>query len=51
MAIQRIWQRHYHILTKSELTKEYIVEDLHGCYTQPKSDPEHEERLKMPKLL
>uniref|UniRef100_A0A5B6ZDX7 RING-CH-type domain-containing protein n=1 Tax=Davidia involucrata TaxID=16924 RepID=A0A5B6ZDX7_DAVIN len=51
MAIQRIWQRHYHILTKRELTKEYIVEDLHGCYTPPKLYPEHEERLKMLKLL
>lgn len=51
MAIQRIWQRHYHILTKRELTKEYIVEDLHGCYTPPKLDAEHEERLKMLKLL
>ncbi|KAF2317959.1 hypothetical protein GH714_041283 [Hevea brasiliensis] len=51
MAIQKIWQRHYHILTKRELTKEYIVEDLHGCYTPPKLDSEHEERLKMLKLL
>jgi len=51
MAIQRIWQRHYHILTKRELTKEYIVEDLHGHYTPPKLDPEHEERLKSLKLL
>lgn len=51
MAIQRIWQKHYHILTKRELTKEYIVEDLHGSYTPPKLDPEHEERLKMMKLL
>ncbi|GFS37454.1 RING/FYVE/PHD zinc finger superfamily protein [Actinidia rufa] len=51
MAIQRIWQRHYHILTKRELTKEYIVEDLHGCYSPPKLDPEHEGRLKMLKLL
>ncbi|KAG8495631.1 hypothetical protein CXB51_013413 [Gossypium anomalum] len=51
MAIQRIWQKHYHILTKMELTKEYIVEDLHGSYTPPKLDPEHEERLKMMKLL
>ncbi|XP_020687647.1 uncharacterized protein LOC110103309 isoform X2 [Dendrobium catenatum] len=51
MAIQRIWQRHYHILTKRELTKEYLVEDLRGCYTPPKMDPEHEERLKLLKLL
>ncbi|CAL5006604.1 unnamed protein product [Urochloa decumbens] len=51
MAVQRIWQRHYHILTKRELTKEYVVEDLHGNYTPPKLEPEHEERLKMLKLL
>ncbi|OVA00513.1 zinc finger protein [Macleaya cordata] len=51
MAIQRIWQRHYHILTKRELTKEYVVEDLRGSYTQPKLDAEHEERLKLLKLL
>ncbi|KAJ6816570.1 uncharacterized protein M6B38_303360 [Iris pallida] len=51
MAIQRIWQRHYHILTKRELTKEYVVEDLRGCYTSPKLDSEHEERLKLLKLL
>ncbi|XP_076909498.1 uncharacterized protein LOC143566777 [Bidens hawaiensis] len=51
MAIQRIWQRHYHILTKRELTQEYVVEDLQGCYTPPKLDPEHMERLKMLKLL
>ncbi|KAJ8750437.1 hypothetical protein K2173_015576 [Erythroxylum novogranatense] len=51
MAIQKIWQKHYHILTKRELTKEYVVEDLHGCYTPPKLDPENEERLKMLKLL
>ncbi|KAL5230498.1 hypothetical protein ABZP36_029274 [Zizania latifolia] len=51
MVVQRIWQRHYHILTKRELTKEYVVEDLHGNYTPPKLEPEHEERLKMLKLL
>ncbi|XP_038993983.1 uncharacterized protein LOC120117867 [Hibiscus syriacus] len=51
MSIQRIWQKHYHVLTKRELTKEYIVEDLHGSYTPPKLDPEHEKRLKMMKLL
>ncbi|KAL5571492.1 hypothetical protein UlMin_021089 [Ulmus minor] len=51
LAIQRIWQRHYHILIKRELTKEYIVEDIHGSYAPPKLDPEHEERLKMLKLL
>uniref|UniRef100_A0A7N0U690 RING-CH-type domain-containing protein n=1 Tax=Kalanchoe fedtschenkoi TaxID=63787 RepID=A0A7N0U690_KALFE len=51
MAIQRIGQKHYHILTKRELTKEYIVEDLHGCYTPPKLDTEHEQRLKLLKLM
>ncbi|KAG2564325.1 E3 ubiquitin-protein ligase MARCHF1-like [Panicum virgatum] len=28
-----------------------VVEDLHGNYTAPKLDPEHEERLKMIKIL
>ncbi|KAK1282664.1 hypothetical protein QJS10_CPB22g01056 [Acorus calamus] len=51
MAIQTIWQKHYHVLTKRELTKEYVVEDLQGCYTPPKLDPEHEERLSLLKLL
>ncbi|KAJ1284266.1 hypothetical protein BS78_03G192000 [Paspalum vaginatum] len=51
VAIQRIWQRHYHILTKKELTKEYVVEDLPGGYTPPKMDSEHEQRLKMLQLM
>ncbi|KAL5228437.1 hypothetical protein ABZP36_016702 [Zizania latifolia] len=51
VAVQRILQRHYHILTKKELTKEYVVEDLHGCYVPPKMDPEHEQRLKTLKLM
>ncbi|KAF9662473.1 hypothetical protein SADUNF_Sadunf18G0056800 [Salix dunnii] len=51
MAIQKIWQRHYHILIKRELTKEYMVEDLHGSYTPAKLDSEHEARLKMVNLL
>lgn len=42
----RIW---YFISFK--MLQEYIVEDLQGCYTPPKLDPEHEERLKMLKLL
>uniref|UniRef100_A0A0D9X7G2 RING-CH-type domain-containing protein n=1 Tax=Leersia perrieri TaxID=77586 RepID=A0A0D9X7G2_9ORYZ len=33
------------------LVVEYVVEDLHGNYTPPKLDTEHEERLKMLKLL
>ncbi|KAL9229717.1 hypothetical protein vseg_005153 [Gypsophila vaccaria] len=28
MVCQRIWQRHYHILAKRMLTKEYVVEDV-----------------------
>ncbi|KAF3781731.1 hypothetical protein EJ110_NYTH36051 [Nymphaea thermarum] len=78
LAIQRTWQRHYHILTKRELTKacfvylihpaanaftaigtnviksnvlEYVVEDLHGSYSPPEMDPEHEQHLKSLKLL
>ncbi|CAO2179248.1 unnamed protein product [Urochloa humidicola] len=52
MAFQNIMQRHYHILNKKELTKVYIVEDLHGGYTTPpKMKPEHEQRLKMLHLM
>ncbi|KAK9059453.1 hypothetical protein SSX86_020155 [Deinandra increscens subsp. villosa] len=51
MAIQRIWQRHYHILTKRELTQEYVVEDLNGFYTPPELAPEHVDRLNMLKLM
>nr|XP_043626078.1 uncharacterized protein LOC122597565 [Erigeron canadensis] len=51
MATQRICQRHYHILTKRELTQEYVVEDLHGCYTPAKLNPKHEERLNNLKLF
>lgn len=32
-------------------SQEYIVKDLHGCYSPPKLDPEHEERLKVLKIL
>ncbi|KAL3535812.1 hypothetical protein ACH5RR_004273 [Cinchona calisaya] len=51
VIIQRIWQRHYHILSKRELTQVYVVKDLHGCYTPPNLDPVHEERLRMLGLL
>ncbi|PWA75769.1 Zinc finger, RING-CH-type [Artemisia annua] len=51
IIMQRIWQRHYHILAKKELTQEYVVEDLNGRYTPAKLDPEHMERLKKLKLL
>ncbi|GJY27693.1 zinc finger, RING-CH-type containing protein [Tanacetum coccineum] len=50
-VIQRIAQRHYHILAKRELTKEYVVEDLKGHYTLAELDPEHMERLKTLKLM
>ncbi|PWA63059.1 hypothetical protein CTI12_AA356170 [Artemisia annua] len=45
------WEIHNNILAKKELTKEYIVEDLHGCYTPAKLDPEVLERLKTLNLL
>jgi len=51
IAVQRIFQRHYHILAKKELTKEYVVEDLRGDYTPPKLDPKHEQRLKELQLM
>ncbi|XP_076946883.1 uncharacterized protein LOC143618651 [Bidens hawaiensis] len=51
MAMQRIFQSHYHILTKKELTQEYIVEDLHGCYTRPELAQEDVDRLTLYKLL
>ncbi|KAF8670892.1 hypothetical protein HU200_050157 [Digitaria exilis] len=51
IAVKRILQRHYHILTKKELTKEYVVEDLREGYTAPTMDPEHERRLRMLKLM
>ncbi|KAL9997422.1 putative Zinc finger, RING-CH-type, Zinc finger, RING/FYVE/PHD-type [Helianthus debilis subsp. tardiflorus] len=40
MAIQRIWQRHYHILTKRELTQVSIITlivFLVGCYALSKT--------------
>ncbi|PWA75768.1 hypothetical protein CTI12_AA057800 [Artemisia annua] len=47
-AMARPW-RHYH---QKELTKEYVVEDLNGCYSTPAElDPVHMERLKSLKLL
>ncbi|KAK3161197.1 hypothetical protein QOZ80_1BG0073730 [Eleusine coracana subsp. coracana] len=51
VGAQRILQRHCGILMKKELTKEYVVEDLRGCYTPPKMNPEHEQRLKMLQLM
>lgn len=51
MVGQRIWQRHYHILAKRMLTKEYVVEDLDGellgsDWVPPPLPPEHVQQLK-----
>ncbi|XP_026391389.1 uncharacterized protein LOC113286947 isoform X3 [Papaver somniferum] len=56
IAGQRIWQRHYHILAKMMLTKEYVVEDVDGLATDsnwspPPLPPEHVEQLKALGLL
>ncbi|GJM90127.1 hypothetical protein PR202_ga06377 [Eleusine coracana subsp. coracana] len=44
---QRITERHYHVLAKQELTKEYIVEDLEGADQVPDLDPSHVTELKI----
>ncbi|KAL3371079.1 hypothetical protein AABB24_007889 [Solanum stoloniferum] len=51
MVGQRIWQRHYHILAKRMLTKEYVVEDADGevngnDWSPPALPPEHVQQLK-----
>ncbi|KAK9134347.1 hypothetical protein Syun_013677 [Stephania yunnanensis] len=56
MVGQRIWQRHYHILAKRMLTKEYVVEDVDGettdgNWTPPPLPPEHAQQLKELGLL
>eukprot|EP00271_Cylindrocystis_brebissonii_P010388 TRINITY_DN26564_c0_g1_i1.p1 TRINITY_DN26564_c0_g1~~TRINITY_DN26564_c0_g1_i1.p1 ORF type:complete len:396 (+),score=76.36 TRINITY_DN26564_c0_g1_i1:229-1416(+) len=51
LAWQQIWQRHYHIRAKAALAEEYVVEDLHGCYTVPELRKEDEEKLRSLKLL
>ncbi|XP_048490122.1 uncharacterized protein LOC104907283 isoform X2 [Beta vulgaris subsp. vulgaris] len=43
---QRINERHYHVLAKQELTKEYIVED-HESKDVPELDPSHISELRM----
>lgn len=43
---QRINERHYHVLAKQELTKEYIVED-HESKDVPELDPSHVSELRM----
>lgn len=56
MVGQRIWQRHYHILAKRMLTKEYVVEDVDGEVTgsdwcPPPLPSEHVQQLKTLGLL
>ncbi|KAK4371415.1 hypothetical protein RND71_010890 [Anisodus tanguticus] len=56
MVGQRIWQRHYHILAKRMLTKEYVVEDVDGedvgnDWSPPPLPQEHVQQLKALALL
>jgi hypothetical protein len=56
MVGQRIWQRHYHILAKRMLTKEYVVEDvddeiLDSDWNPPPLPTEHVQQLKSLGLL
>lgn len=44
---QRINERHYHILAKQELTKEYIVEDREVNKDAAELDPSHVTELRM----
>ncbi|MCD7446152.1 hypothetical protein HAX54_041537 [Datura stramonium] len=56
MVGQRIWQRHYHILAKRMLTKEYVVEDVDGedtgnDWSPPPLPLEHVQQLQALGLL
>ncbi|KAJ7962670.1 E3 ubiquitin-protein ligase MARCH8 [Quillaja saponaria] len=44
---QRINERHYHVLAKQELTKEYVVEDREHIKNLPELDPSHVSELRM----
>lgn len=44
---QRISERHYHVLAKQELTKEYVVEDREKMKDVPELDPSHVTELRM----
>lgn len=44
---QRINERHYHVLAKQELVKEYVVEDREDNRNPPKLDPGHVTELRM----
>ncbi|KAM0026278.1 putative Zinc finger, RING-CH-type, Zinc finger, RING/FYVE/PHD-type [Helianthus debilis subsp. tardiflorus] len=39
MGMQRIWQRHYHILTKKELTQVYILFSVFIIFNKKKNTP------------
>ncbi|PIN23880.1 Protein involved in mRNA turnover and stability [Handroanthus impetiginosus] len=44
---QRINERHYHVLAKQELTKEYVVEDREANKDVAELDPSHVTELRM----
>ncbi|KAG8638187.1 uncharacterized protein LOC110599632 isoform X3 [Manihot esculenta] len=44
---QRINERHYHVLAKQELTKEYVVEDREASKIVPELDASHVTELRM----
>ncbi|XP_061357208.1 uncharacterized protein LOC133301571 [Gastrolobium bilobum] len=44
---QKINERHYHVLAKQELTKEYVVEDREHVKNVPELDPSHVTELRM----
>uniref|UniRef100_A0A1D1XIC1 E3 ubiquitin-protein ligase MARCH8 n=1 Tax=Anthurium amnicola TaxID=1678845 RepID=A0A1D1XIC1_9ARAE len=44
---QRINERHYHVLAKQELTKEYVVENREGNKNPPELDSSHVTELRM----
>ncbi|KAJ4830232.1 hypothetical protein Tsubulata_037555 [Turnera subulata] len=44
---QRINERHYHVLAKQELTKEYVVEDREASKDVPELGPSHVTELRM----
>ncbi|KAF8400210.1 hypothetical protein HHK36_013506 [Tetracentron sinense] len=44
---QRISERHYHVLAKQELTKEYVVESREDNKNIPELDPGHVTELRM----
>ncbi|KAL8458881.1 hypothetical protein ACS0TY_035563 [Phlomoides rotata] len=44
---QKINERHYHVLAKQELTKEYVVEDREANKDESELDPSHVTELRM----